>query len=172
MYVDPNVMHICRSFVDTYMEDNCDCPVAACGHVVSIPEYTDNCQQHGMRYSKTMRRTHWGSACPDKPSNPDGRENPFPMPSVFIDRVTAHNVLEAFRVSDDFQGYEFDLLIVESVRRLASVLGLDPNHYTPHRNRYQVPHTWSPDEDAVQLCDWCGKPAYVLTHLKYGKKQP
>lgn len=68
-------LHVGRSWGGTTIEDECPCPKAACGLVISA-EASPDCPQHGGdRNEKTMRQTHWAKDCPARhPSPVEGGE--------------------------------------------------------------------------------------------------
>ncbi len=58
--------HMGRSFDGTLLEDDCPCPKAPCGLVVT-PGLAgdDDCPQHSMRSAKTIRQYHRADECPN-----------------------------------------------------------------------------------------------------------
>lgn len=55
--------HVGRSFNDTRLEDDCPCPKAPCGLVVS-DNAAEDCPEHPWHRAKTIRQSHLGENCP------------------------------------------------------------------------------------------------------------
>lgn len=55
--------HIGRSWTGTALEDDCPCPKASCGLVVSSKIKSD-CPQHSLVATKTIRQMHSEDNCP------------------------------------------------------------------------------------------------------------
>lgn len=62
---DPWMWHMGRSFVGHHIEDQCPCPKAPCGLVIS-DQIDEACEQHAFRFSKTYRQGHQPEDCPGK----------------------------------------------------------------------------------------------------------
>lgn len=58
-------MHIGRSWTGTALEDDCPCPKADCGLVIS-EEAVEECPQHAISAAKSLRQLHWDENCPEK----------------------------------------------------------------------------------------------------------
>lgn len=56
-------MHSGRSWVGHPLEDACPCPKEACG-LVNMSNVDEDCEQHGMGATKTIRQSHFGDDCP------------------------------------------------------------------------------------------------------------
>lgn len=56
--------HIGRSFHGTRLEDDCPCIKGECGLAVSGSN--EDCPQHGMSATKTLRQMHYLKDCPGK----------------------------------------------------------------------------------------------------------
>jgi hypothetical protein len=157
-----NVRHMGRSFSGHDTEDGCSCVnKAACGLIVTPGENPD-CDQHGQRFTKTMRQMHAGNICPAKPVAANGRA-PWPMPSVFIPRQRARAILDALMEVSSNNFVELERSQVRHMRDMAERLGFDPDLYVPQNNRYQFPHKWV-DCKNDSLCGWCARPFNVGKH--------
>ncbi len=55
--------HIGRSWTSHHIEDNCPCPQAPCGLVIT-DEISDQCSQHHWSATKTTRQSHPADQCP------------------------------------------------------------------------------------------------------------
>lgn len=65
MTLDPNVrLHYGRSWSGTDLEDDCPCGKAPCGLVDSLL-VDENCPQHAVGASKTIRQLHYNIFCPE-----------------------------------------------------------------------------------------------------------
>lgn len=57
--------HLGRSFVGTRLEDDCPCPKAPCGLVLSDGIGSEvECPQHSLAAAKTIRQMHHADDCP------------------------------------------------------------------------------------------------------------
>lgn len=62
-------MHVGRSFNDTRLEDVCICPKEPCGLVDLERVWGGGCEQHDLKYAKTLRQGHKESECPGAKHN-------------------------------------------------------------------------------------------------------
>lgn len=58
----PENFHMGRSWSGHHMEDECPCPQEPCG-LISRKKVVDNCPQHALGSSKTMRSIHLEEDC-------------------------------------------------------------------------------------------------------------
>lgn len=61
MTIDISDYHLGRSWVGHPLEDGCPCQKAPCG---LVEKSSHDCEQHGSRFSKTMRQVHLAASCP------------------------------------------------------------------------------------------------------------
>lgn len=89
-----------------------------------------------------------------------------PTPKLIASRDDVALLLESFKRTTNFQSSEYHIVIVDALRRLADLLFLDPDEYTPYLNRISMPHRWDPEPPlpigigpySGQTCKWCMQP--------------
>ena len=145
------IRHISRSFVGLDLEEDCPCGKAPCG-MVDTSQVDENCEQHSVRFSKTIRRAHLAEDCLEL------KTFDRLMPSLMLSREEVTMLLEEFTSHSEYLDEPFQLSLVNLVRKMAVHIGRDPNLFTPLLNRYQYPHKWTPFPQNSGTCAWCERP--------------